>query len=48
MPTSSIARPTKIYPNCEFWFENMPSGNPSLGWVEKTSLGKSEGMITDF
>jgi hypothetical protein len=27
-PTSSIARPFKIYPNRDFWFENMPSGNP--------------------
>jgi hypothetical protein len=24
--TSSIASPSKIYPN--FWFEKMPSGNP--------------------
>jgi hypothetical protein len=28
MPTSSIARPSKIYPKIGFWFENMPSGNP--------------------
>jgi hypothetical protein len=28
MPTSSIARPYKIYPNLDFWFENKPSGNP--------------------
>jgi hypothetical protein len=26
--TSSIARPSKIYPNWYFWFENIPSGNP--------------------
>jgi hypothetical protein len=26
-PTSSIARPSKIYPNFDFWFENKPSGN---------------------
>jgi hypothetical protein len=25
---SSIARPPKIYPNWDFWFENKPSGNP--------------------
>jgi hypothetical protein len=25
-----IARPSKIYPNWDFWFENMPSGNPAL------------------
>jgi hypothetical protein len=24
----SIARPSKIYPNWDFWFENKPSGNP--------------------
>jgi hypothetical protein len=29
MPTSSIARPSKIYPNLDFWFENKPSGNPA-------------------
>jgi hypothetical protein len=27
-PTSSIARPSKIYPKWDIWFENMPSGNP--------------------
>jgi hypothetical protein len=26
--TFSIPRPSKIYPNCDFWFENVPSGNP--------------------
>jgi hypothetical protein len=30
LPTSSIARPSKIYPNWNFWFENMPSGNPDV------------------
>jgi hypothetical protein len=23
-----ILRPSKIFPNWNFWFENMPSGNP--------------------
>jgi hypothetical protein len=32
MPITSIARPSKIYPNWDFWFENMPSGNPALAW----------------
>jgi hypothetical protein len=27
IPTSSIARPSKIYPNFDFWFENIPSGS---------------------
>jgi hypothetical protein len=26
-----VARPSKIYPNCDFWFENKPSGNPAEG-----------------
>jgi hypothetical protein len=30
IPTSSTARPCKIYPNCEFWFENIPSGNTGI------------------
>jgi hypothetical protein len=30
MPISSIARPSKNYPNLDFWFENIPSGNPGL------------------
>jgi hypothetical protein len=28
IPTSSIAIPSKMYPNLEFWLENKPSGNP--------------------
>jgi hypothetical protein len=27
IPTSFTTRPSKIYPNWDFWFENMPSGN---------------------
>jgi uncharacterized protein (DUF2249 family) len=27
----SIPRPSNIYPNWYFWFENLPSGNPD--WV---------------
>jgi hypothetical protein len=29
MLTSSIAGPYKIYPNCDFWSENIPSGKPA-------------------
>jgi hypothetical protein len=25
-----LARPSKIYPNWDFWFENKPSGNPDM------------------
>jgi hypothetical protein len=28
IPSSSIARPSKVYPNLDFGFENKPSGNP--------------------
>jgi hypothetical protein len=28
IPTFSIRRPSKIYPNGIFWFENKTSGNP--------------------
>jgi hypothetical protein len=27
IPTFSTARPSKIYLNRNFWFENIPSGN---------------------
>jgi hypothetical protein len=27
-PTSSVAGSSKIYPNWDFWFENIPSGKP--------------------
>jgi hypothetical protein len=26
--TISIPRPSKFYPNLDYWFENKPSGNP--------------------
>jgi hypothetical protein len=28
--TFTHLRPSKIYPNWDFWFENKPSGNPDL------------------
>jgi hypothetical protein len=40
IPTSSIARPSKIYPNGGFLFENMPSGNP--GKQRKENISQSE------
>jgi hypothetical protein len=30
IPTLSILRPSKIYPNWYFWFENLSSGKPAL------------------
>jgi hypothetical protein len=35
MPPSSIARPSKIYPNLDIWFENKPSGNPVQYYIQK-------------
>jgi hypothetical protein len=29
IPISSIARPSKKYPNLDFWIDNIPSGNPA-------------------
>jgi hypothetical protein len=27
-PTFAILSPFKIYPNWDFWFQNIPPGNP--------------------
>jgi hypothetical protein len=37
IPTSSIERPSKIYPNLDFGFENIPSGNTGLEKQRKSS-----------
>jgi hypothetical protein len=34
IPTISISRPSKIYPNWNLWFENIPSGNPAPIWSD--------------
>jgi hypothetical protein len=34
IPTSSIARPSKICRNWDLWFEIIPSGNPVQNEVE--------------
>jgi hypothetical protein len=31
-------RPSKLYPNWDFWFENKPSGNPALEVPEQIFL----------
>jgi hypothetical protein len=31
-----------IYPNWDFWFENMPSGNPGPNDIEKNKYLKSQ------
>jgi hypothetical protein len=40
IPTFSIARPSKIYPNWTFGFENMPSGNPVVSQGAKRFFWK--------
>jgi hypothetical protein len=43
--TSSIARPSKIYPNRDFWFENVPSGNPGgEDFARETTNGSTTGL----
>jgi hypothetical protein len=34
----SIARPSKIYPNRDFWCENMPSGNPVQSQTKRITI----------
>jgi hypothetical protein len=38
-----ILRPSKIYPNWDFWFENKPSGNPA-----QISFGATDLFLTSF
>jgi hypothetical protein len=42
IPTSSIARPSKIDPNCDFWSENIPS---ELNWADD-QIGFSATLIS--
>jgi hypothetical protein len=42
MSTFSNLRPSKIYPNWYFWFENKPSGNPAMMMRSFTGKQKSE------
>jgi hypothetical protein len=35
---TNLARPSKIYPNWELWFENTPSGNPGLESITTQEL----------
>jgi hypothetical protein len=39
----SNLRPTNIYPNLDFWFENKPSGNPAV--VERAKCNIVNGNI---
>jgi hypothetical protein len=35
IPTYSISKPSKIYPNWDLGFENIPSGNSDSGSTDK-------------
>jgi hypothetical protein len=48
MTRFSIARPSKIYPNWEFWYENKPSGNPEQQSQKEENSGKSGPRKTLF
>jgi hypothetical protein len=43
-PTFSILKPSKIYPNWDFWFENIPSGNHAVVFCEEERLGQVDQM----
>jgi hypothetical protein len=44
IPISSIARPSKIYPNPDFWYQkNVPSGNPGR---ERTNMVRKGGKLS--
>jgi hypothetical protein len=30
IPTFPMPLPSKKYPNMDFWYENIPSGNPAI------------------
>jgi hypothetical protein len=46
IPRFSIARPTKIYPSWDFWFENKPSGNP--GHLDESWVDEMITILADF
>jgi hypothetical protein len=43
IPTFPIPRPSKIYPNWDFWFENIQSGSPGceVAWPTSDAGGRS-------
>jgi hypothetical protein len=49
--TISILRPSKIDPNSDFWFENIPSGNPVLKiifWKDKGEVKQKSNLFLAF
>jgi hypothetical protein len=47
LPTSSISRPSKIYPSWDFSFENMPSGNPGNSSTKNGAKLKLDKNVRD-
>jgi hypothetical protein len=45
-PAFSVPRPSKIYPNWDFWFEDIPSGNP--GGLERLYFGEKNILKTRY
>jgi hypothetical protein len=45
IPTLSVAGPSKICPKCDFWFENIPSGNPVH---ERDAICRRQDCLADF
>jgi hypothetical protein len=39
--TFSNLRPSKNYPNWDFWIENKPSGSPDKNWTEEERFFKA-------
>jgi hypothetical protein len=48
IPTSSVAMPSKIYPNWDFWFENKPCGNPDEVFVHVISPNLASLLLVIF
>jgi hypothetical protein len=48
MPTPSIARPSKIFPNLDFWFEDKPSGNPCYAFQNIDGFSTEKCMHKNF
>jgi hypothetical protein len=49
IPTSSVVRLSKIYPKWDFWFENIPSGNPAFRYesghfINQIMASKDDGI----
>jgi hypothetical protein len=46
--TYSIPRPSRFYPNWDFWFENKPSGNPGLYSIDGKYSSVQSGQSTQL